>query len=133
MKIYRSATKKPVSQFVNDLRKVARTQGFSIYNEAKMEMARVFVHHGVDVPKDFDLHMVQICKPEKAAKSLSKNPERSVLMPKFIMVFSRDGLTQLRFAYHTTETVRALVDDDEFPASLAESYRQIIGLIEAAQ
>ena len=133
MIIYRSATKKPVSQFVNDLRKIARPQGFSIYNEAKMEMARVFAHHGVEVGKDFDLHMIQICKPEKAAKSLSKNPERSVLMPKFIMVFSRDGLTQLRFAYHTPETVRALVDDDEFPASLVESYRQIIGLIEAAQ
>ena len=40
MKIYRSATKKTVGQFVNDLRKVARTQGFSIYNEGKMEMAR---------------------------------------------------------------------------------------------
>ena len=133
MKIYHSATSKPVTKFVSDLRKVARAEGFTIHNEARMEMARVFGNHGVEVAKDFDLHMIQVCKPEKAAKSLSKNPERSVLMPKFIMTFSRDGLTQIRFVYYTPETVRALVDDDEFPGTLSESFTQIIGLIEAAK
>jgi uncharacterized protein (DUF302 family) len=98
-----------------------------------MEMSHVFGHHGVDVAEGFDLHMIQICKPEKAAKSLGKNPERSVLMPKFIMTFSHNGRTQIRFLHYSEETVVALVDDDEFPASLAESFRQIITLIEAAR
>jgi len=130
MQIYRSETVKPVERFVSDLGRIAKARGFLIHNEDKMEMAHVFGHHGVEVAGDFDLHMIQICKPEKAAKSLGKNPERSVLMPKFIMTFSRDGLTQIRFVHYTQEMVRALVDDDEFPGSLAETFAQIIALIE---
>jgi hypothetical protein len=69
----------------------------------------------------------------EVAKSLSKNPERSVLMPKFIMTFSRNGLTRIRFIHYSQETVRALVDDEEFPDSLAESFAQVIALIEEAR
>ncbi len=133
MKIYRSETTKPVDQFVKDLGGIAKSRGFLIHNEDKMELSHVFGRHGVEVADDFDLHMIQICKPEKAAISLSKNPERSVLMPKFIMTFSRDGQTQIRFVHYTQETVRELVDDDEFPGSLAETFTQIIALIEAAR
>lgn len=133
MKIYHSETAKPVDRFVSDLGKMAKARGFQVHNEDRMEMAHLFGRHGVEVAKDFDLHMIQICKPEKAAISLSKNPERSVLMPKFIMTFSKDGRTQIRFVHYSPETVRALVDDDEFPVSLKESFAQIIAIIEAAR
>ena len=49
-------------------------------------------------------HMIQICKPEKAAKSLAANPERAVLMPKFVMAFSNGGTTQLPVLQHVTTT-----------------------------
>ena len=133
MQVYRSQTAKPVNRFVNDLGRIAKARGFLLHNEDKMEMAHVFGHHGVEIAGDFDLHMIQICKPEKAALSLSKNPERSVLMPKFIMTFSRNGQTQIRFVHYSHEAIRALVDDDEFPDSLAESFAQIISLIEDAR
>lgn len=103
-----------------------------IHNEASMEMAKTFARHGAEVPPEFDLHMIQVCKPEKAAKSLGKNPERAVLMPKFIMTFSQDGTTQVRFLNYTPQTIRDLIDDQEFPESLSESYAQIIGMIKAA-
>jgi uncharacterized protein (DUF302 family) len=133
MHIYRSETAKSVERFVSDLGRLARARGFLIHNEGKTEMAHVFGHLGVVVAEDFDLHMIQVCKPEKAAKSLGKNPERSILMPKFIMTFSRGGQTQIRFVHYSPETVRALVVDEEFPSSLAESFAQIIGLIEATR
>ena len=133
MQIYRSETSKPVDRFVRDLAGMARARGFLIHNEDKMEMAHVFGRHGADVAADFDLHMIQICNPEKAARSLCKNPERSVLMPKFIMTFSRDGLTQIRFVHYSQETVSDLVDDFDFPSSITESFDQIIALIEAAR
>jgi uncharacterized protein (DUF302 family) len=133
VKIYRSETAKTIDRFVSDLGSIAKAKGFLIHNEDKMEMAHVFGDHGVEVAGDFDLHMIQICKPERAAKSLGRNPERSVLMPKFIMTFSRNGTTQIRFAHYRQETIRVLVDDDEFPASLAESFTQIIALIEEAR
>jgi len=77
--------------------------------------------------------MIQICKPEKASRSLSKNPERAVLMPKFVMTFSGSGSTQIRFLHYRPEIVRHLIDDAEFPESLAESFAEIIEVIEEAR
>ena len=79
---------------------------------------------GVAMAAGFDLHMIQVCKPQKAAKSLGVNPERAVLMPKFIVVFSRDGQTQVRFLRYSRELVASLIDDGDFPDSLAESCRE---------
>lgn len=133
MQIYRSETEKSVDRFVYDLAELSEARGFFIHNEDNMEMAYTFGRHGVEVAEGFDLHMIQVCKPEKAALSLSKNPERSVLMPKFIMAFSRDGKTQIRFLHYSQKTVEDMIDDPEFPASLCESFAQIIVLIEEAR
>jgi uncharacterized protein (DUF302 family) len=133
MQIYRSETDKPVEQFVSALFREAKDRGFLIHNEDKMEMAHTFGQHGVEVAEGFDLHMIQICKPQKAAMSLSKNPERAVLMPKFIMTFSHGNSTQIRFQHYSRETVASLVDDEEFPESLLKSYAEILAMIEAAK
>ena len=133
MEIYKSETDKPIEEFVAELAGMAKASGFTIHNEDSMEMAHTFGRHGVAVAENFDLHMIQICKPEKAAKSLAKNPERAILMPKFIMTYSDQGKTQIRFLHYSPETVRALVDDEEFPQSLAESFAQIINFIDAAR
>lgn len=131
--IYRSQTSKPVSRFVADFAKAASTRGFAIHNDTKMDMAHIFGQHGAEVAEGFDLHMIQICKPQKAAKSLSKNPERAVLMPKFVMTFSGGGATQIRFLRYGQALIAQLVDDPEFPASLAESFDDIIATIEEAK
>lgn len=132
MRIHACDTAKPVERFVGDLGRIAKERGFVIHNEDKMEMAHVFGRHGAEVAEGFDLHMIQICKPEKAAKSLGRNPERSVLMPKFIMTFSDQGRTQVRFVHYSAELIKAVVSDEEFPASLEESFTQIIAMIDAA-
>jgi len=132
MQIYRNETGKPLADFVIDLTNAARAKGFLVNNRDTMDMARTFAHHGAEVADGFDLHMIQVCKPEKAAGSLSKNPERAVLMPKFIMTFSAADRTQVRFLHYRPETVRALVDDDQFPQSLNDSFAQLIGVIEEA-
>lgn len=130
--VYRSTTNKPVERFVADLTEAAAADGFQVHNPTSMAMAGTFAGHGIPMDEGFDLHMVQLCKPQKAAASLAQNPERAVLMPKFVMAFSDAGVTQVRFLYYAPETVRALVDDPVFPASLAESCAQIIACIEAA-
>lgn len=131
--LYVTETSKPVNQFVRDLGSVAKKRGFIIHNEDKMEMAHSFGKHGVEVAQGFDLHMIQICKPEKAAKSLGKNPERAILMPKFVMTFTKNGKTQIRFLSYGKEMIRSLVDDPEFPDSLEETYKNIIAMIEEAK
>ncbi len=88
---------------------------------------------GIQVDDDFDLHMIQICKPEKAAKSLSGNPERAILMPKYIMTFTKGATTQVLFLRFSGEDITAMVDGAVFPERLAESYAQTIKMVDEAQ
>jgi hypothetical protein len=53
-------------------------------------------------------------------------------MPKFVMAFSRDGRTQVRFLRYSREMIQALVDDPEFAGSLEQSYQAISEMIGAA-
>ncbi|MDT8418812.1 MAG: DUF302 domain-containing protein [Desulfuromonadales bacterium] len=131
-RIYRTESEKSVAQFVAAFGQIAATRGFTIHNEDKMEMAHIFGAHGAEVAESFDLHMVQVCKPVKAARSLEKNPERAVLMPKFVIAFSRDGKTQVRMLKYGNELIAELVDDEEFPGSLEESFATLTTLIDAA-
>ncbi len=130
MNIYKNQTSKPLSQFVTDFTASLSTCGFLVHNADKMAMAHLFGQHGISAPGDFDLHMLQLCKPEKASKSLFKNPERSVLMPKFVMLFTKNGMTQIRFLHYSPDAVRSLIDDDVFPQSLEETFATIITMIE---
>ena len=130
MNIYKNQTNKPLAQFITDFTANATKRGFLIHNADKMSMAAIFGHHNISSPAGFDLHMLQLCKPEKASKSLFKNPERSVLMPKFVMLFTKEGKTQIRFLYYSQDAVRSILDDEEFPQSLDESYKAIIAMIE---
>jgi uncharacterized protein (DUF302 family) len=131
--IYQAETGKPLSQFVADMASAAARRGFFIHNESKMDMAHTFGRHGVEVAKGFDLHMIQVCRPQKAGKSLAKNPERAVLMPKFVVVFSDNSKTQIRFLKYSRELVATLVDDAEFPDLLSESFDDIVAMIEEAK
>ena len=53
-------------------------------------------------------------------------------MPKFIMAFSRAGVTQTRFLRYRPETVTRLLEDAEFPGSPAAEITEIIAIIEEA-
>ena len=130
--LYRTQTAKPLSEFVAALAAAGQKRGFIIHNETTMEMAHTFGKHGVKVGAEFDLHMIQICKPEKAAVSLSHNPERAALMPKFITTFTKDGMTQIRMLCYEQTMIEALVNDPDFAASLDESYKAIQKTIEEA-
>ena len=130
--VFKAHTPKTSTRFVSDLAATAAEFGMIVHNEDKMDMAHTFGSHGVEISEGFDLHMIQICKPDKAAASLQANPERAILMPKFIMTFTQNGATQIRFFYFSRENIRVLVDDDSFPASLEQSYAQIIAMINKA-
>jgi uncharacterized protein (DUF302 family) len=130
--LYRTQTAKPLSEFVAALAAAGQKRGFVIHNETTMEMAHTFGKHDVKVGEEFDLHMIQICKPEKAAFSLSHNPERAALMPKFITTFTQNGMTQIRMLRYGRTMIESLVDDPDFASSLDESYNVIQKTIEEA-
>ena len=113
--IFRAETDKGVVDFIKALGKAMAMQGFIIHNEEKMEMVRHFGYQGVALADGFDLHMVQVCAPKKAAQSLSENLERAVFLPQFIVVFSKNNKTQVRMLRFGRGLVAELVDDADFP------------------
>ena len=130
--LYQKETEKPLAQFIKNLKSAGMTRGFIIHNESGMEMAHTFGAHGVEVAQGFDLHMIQICKPEKAAVSLQANPERAILMPKFVMTFTQNAKTQVRLLIYNRPMIEALVGEPAFADSLEESYKAIKNMIEEA-
>ena len=113
--VFHAETNKSIADFIQDLGKSMALWGFMIHNDDKTEMVHHFGHHGVELAEGFDLRMVQVCAPKKSAQSLMENLERAVLLPKFIVVFSKDKKTQIRMLHIYRELVAALVDDTEFP------------------
>lgn len=132
VEIYQKVTEKPLAQFIKDLKSAGKMRGFAIHNESGIEMAHTLGAHGVEVAHGFDLNMVQICKPEKAAVSLQANTERAVLMPKFVMTFTADGKTQVRFLIYNRLMIEALVGEPAFADSLIENYGAIKAMIDVA-
>jgi uncharacterized protein (DUF302 family) len=99
-----------------------------------MDMKTTLSAHGGRVPEDFDLHMMQICKPTKADKSLTTSPERAILMPKFVHVFSKDNKTQVRYLCFAPEFIANMVPGDaRFPESLEQTFTKIRSMIEEAK
>lgn len=127
--LFRAESVKPIWQLVAELKEQGGKRGFLIHNEDKMEMAHTFGSHGVKVAEGFDLHMIQLCKPEKAAASLQKNRERAALMPKFVTIFSAEGKSQIRFVRYGTDMIMSLVNDQEFAVSVGATYNEIEQLI----
>ena len=113
--VFRAETEKPIAVFISDLARLMALNGFIIHNEEQMEMVHHFGHHGVELAGGVNLHMLQVCAPKRAAQSLQENIERAVLLPRHIIVFSRDGRTQVRMLCISGELAAELVDDGAFP------------------
>ena len=132
--LYQGETTKNVAQFAHDFEAICKKYAFVVNNIDNMNMKQTFGAHGGVVPDDFDLHMMQVCKPTKADKSLTANPERAILMPKFVMVFSRDGKTQIRYmSYSAADIAEMVPGDPKFPESLAETFAKIRSMIDEAK
>ena len=120
-----------VKEFVEKFTSVARANDFVVNNIGTMDMKKTFREHGGEVPDHFDLHMIQVCKPTKADKSLTFNPERSIMMPKFVHVFSGESKTQVRYMSYSNECVADFVPDDpKFPESVGQTFSKIRAMID---
>ena len=132
--LYVAQSSKNVKKFAEDFKKVAENYNFIIHNSTTMDMSKTFADHGADVPDDFDLHMIHVCKPAKSSVSLVTNPERAIFMPKFIMAFSKDSKTEIRYLSYGEEHIRELVvEDDTLPSSLNQTFVKIRSMIDEAR
>ena len=131
--VYDKESTRALPQYVAALKQAVERRGFIINNEERMSLADSFSQHGIATASGFDMHLIQVCKPEKAAASLQANPERAALMPKCIAAFSRNGRTRVRFLMYHRPMIETLVTNDPaFADSLAESYTAIRAMIDEA-
>ncbi len=132
--LYAVESEKSVSRFVEDFAAIVAANDFVINNKSTMNMKETFTAHGGIVPEEFDLHMIQICKPTKADKSLSANPERAILMPKFVHVFSKENKTHVRYLSQSSDYIAEFVPGDaKFPKSLEQTFSKIRSMIDEAK
>lgn len=132
--LYITESSKSVKEFVTDFSEIVKKYAFVVNNSDTMDMNKTFTKHGGSVADDFDLHMMQVCKPTKVDKSLTVNVERAILIPKFVMIFSKDGKTQIRYLSYSADDISELVPDDpEFPESLARTFAKIRSMIDEAK
>jgi uncharacterized protein (DUF302 family) len=129
--LYIAQSEKSVAQFVADFAEIVKKNEFVVNNYDTMDMKSTFREHGGEVPDEFDLHMMQVCKPTKADKSLTMNPERAILMPKFVMVFSKEGKTQIRYLSYSYADIEDLVPNDpKFPENVSQTFVKIRSMID---
>ena len=132
--LYVTQSVKSVGKFAEDFKIVAEKYGFLIHNSTTMDMAKTFTEEGAPVPDDFDLHMIHICKPAKSSVSLVTNLERSIFMPKFVMAFTKNAITEIRYLSYGQEDIRELVvEDDALPDSLTQTFVKIRSMIDEAK
>lgn len=67
--VYRAESDKSIEQFVTDFTQLVTEKGFTIHNDGKMAMKDTFTAHGHEVVEGFDLHMIQLCKPERQLRA----------------------------------------------------------------
>lgn len=132
--LYVTQSVKSVRKFAEDFKMVAEKYGFLIHNSNTMDMSKTFIEEGAPVPDDFDLHMIHVCKPAKSSVSLVANLERSIFMPKFVMAFTKDGMTEIRYLSYGEKDIRELVvKDDALPSSLTQTFVKIRSMIDEAK
>ncbi len=132
--LYRAESEKSVEQFVSDFHDVGKKYDFVINNFENMDMKQTFREHGGIVPDEFDLQRVQVCKPTKAEASRTANPERASLLPKFVMVFTKDDETHIRYlSYSINEILELVPDDPKFPESVSQTFEKIRSMIDEAK
>ncbi len=132
--LYVTQSTKNISEFVADFKKTVENYGFIVHNSRTMDMSKTFTEHGAQVPEGFDLHMIHICKPAKSSISLIANPERSIFMPKFVIAFTRNSKTEIRYLSYGKEDISELVvEDDAFPSSVTKTFVKIRSMIDEAK
>ncbi len=111
-----------------------RASEFNFIVREIFDMIYEFRSHNVNVKGDMVFYSIMLCNPEKAYKSISKNPLRGALLlpPKQVIVYKQGKSGKTTIAYNAvkeTDVKKTLPGDIKFQKSLPESCSNIIRLI----
>ena len=129
--LYRTKTSKSIQEFIESLKENASE--FNYYVRYVFNKRQEYEQRGISVDDHFNAYQVMLCSFNY--KGLQKNIERLavLLLPKQVVVYERDGVTNILYLPFNEEFIReALPDDEEFAVNQSKACQRIIKLIEAS-
>jgi uncharacterized protein (DUF302 family) len=130
--LYTLKTEKSPEEVIETIKKKAGNYDFII--RKVFDMKEVFSSHGAEVKKGESYYSVMVCNPQRAYKTIRKNPDRGaiLLQPKQIFIYRQEEDVYTTVSYMGLDKEflsRTIPEDKEFQENLPHSCRKISDLI----
>jgi len=129
--LFRAKSSKSVQDFIESLKENASK--FDYYVRYVFNKRQEYEQRGISVDDHFNAYQVMLCSFNY--KGLQKNIERLavLLLPKQVVVYNREGVTNILYLPFSEEFIReVLPEDEQFAVNQSKACQRIIKLIEAS-
>ena len=130
--LFRTKSSKSVQDFFESLKENASK--FDYYVRYVFNKRQEYEQRGISVDDHFNAYQVMLCSFNY--KGLQKNIERLaiLLLPKQVVVYNREGVTNILYLPFSEEFIReVLPEDEQFAVNQSKACQRIIKLIEASK
>ncbi len=130
--LYRTKSSKSVQDFIGSLKENASK--FDYYVRYVFNKRQEYEQRGINVDDNFNAFQLMLCSFNY--KGLQQNIERLavLLLPKQVVVYSKEGVTNILYLPFSEEFIReALPEDEKFAVNQSKACQRIIKLIEASK
>lgn len=130
--LFRAKSSKSVQDFIESLKENASK--FDYYVRYVFNKRQEYEQRGISIDDHFNAYQVMLCSFNY--KGLQKNIERLavLLLPKQVVVYNREGVTNILYLPFNEEFIReVLPEDEQFAVNQSKACQRIIKLIEASK
>ncbi len=129
--LYRTKSSKSVQEFIESLKENASK--FDYYVRYVFNKRQEYEQRGISVDDHFNAFQVMMCSFNY--KGLQQNIERLavLLLPKQIVVYSKEGVTNILYLPFSEEFImQTLPEDEEFAVNQSKACQRIIKLVKVS-
>ncbi len=129
--VYRTKSSKSVQEFIESLKENASK--FDYYVRYVFNKRQEYEQRGISVDDHFNAFQVMMCSFNY--KGLQQNIERLavLLLPKQIVVYSKEGVTNILYLPFSEEFImQTLPEDEEFAVNQSKACQRIIKLVKVS-
>lgn len=130
--LFRAKSSKSVQDFIENLKENASK--FDYYVRYVFNKRQEYEQRSISIDDHFNAYQVMLCSFNY--KGLQKNIERLavLLLPKQVVVYNREGVTNILYLPFNEEFIReVLPEDEQFAVNQSKACQRIIKLIEASK
>jgi len=130
--LFRAESSRSVQGFIESLKE--NVSKFDYYVRYVFDKRQEYEQRGISVDDHFNAYQVMLCSFNY--KGLQKNIERLavLLLPKQVVVYNREGVTNILYLPFSEEFIReVLPEDEQFAVNQSKACQRIIELIETSK